>query len=328
MDDPMDIDSDFYGAKPPPTQPASDQTNILPGNEETITSLNARVSSFNPPKGPRAHGLPSHLIRPCTTPSTNPLHNPYADLSCAWQLSETVDSFLNRLPPSTTPVTASCPWIYIANPFIPPPAPSPAQSQPLPRACEPEAPMSSDSLDRFIEGGMARLHLLSDFITHARASGKPPTVIGREINRERAVAVQQILDLAHHLDVRAGKWMLFPEPGYVDDIWGVVARYTANNELGTAAKVAPKGEANAERTRLICVYTRDFRDEGDVARVLGRMKELGLVREKGRMIYYKCGECVLGFEVVVIGETANPQQMRSLTWASEMEILGGSRRLW
>jgi hypothetical protein len=169
---------------------------------------------------------------------------------------------------------------------------------------------------------MARLHLLSEFITHAQASGRPPTVIGREINRERALAVQQILDLAHHLVVRAGKWMLFPEPGYVDEVWAVVARYTANNELGMAAKVAPKDEAGAGRARLVCVYTQDFRDKGDVTRVLGRMKGLGLVREKGRMIYYKCGECAFGDEETVVGRLLTGNRCVHLPGHRKWKYLG------
>ncbi|RKU45631.1 hypothetical protein DL546_000731 [Coniochaeta pulveracea] len=253
MDDPMDIDSDFYG------------------DEETIASLNARVSSFNPPKGPRAHGLPTHLIRPSPTASADHLHNRYAGHAGAWQLSETVDAFLARLPPSTTPVTLDIDWIWITNPFIPP-----------------SPPLSFDPVALFEEGGMARLHLLTSFITQANASRKPATVIGREIGRERALAVQQILDLAQHLDIKEGKWMLFPEPCYVDEVWGVVARYTASGELGISAKVAPLEESGSEKERLICVYTRDFRDKEDIARVLRRLREVGLVKEKKGRIYYKC----------------------------------------
>jgi hypothetical protein len=86
--------------------------------------------------------------------------------------------------------------------------------------------------------------------------------------------------------------MFFPEPNYVDDVWGVVARATAANDLGVAAKVAPKDddEGRMGAARLICVYTRDFRDKDDVARVLTRLRELELVRTNGRPVYYKCGE--------------------------------------
>lgn len=68
-------------------------------------------------------------------------------------------------------------------------------------------------------------------------------------------------------------------------MWAKVARATANNELGIAAKISPREDP--DRHRLVCIYTRDFNDKDDVARVLKRLKELGLVRQ--RQICYKTG---------------------------------------
>jgi hypothetical protein len=70
--------------------------------------------------------------------------------------------------------------------------------------------------------------------------------------------------------------------------------------LGTVAKVETRVESG--KARLVCVYTRDFRDKEDVARVLGRMRELELVRPGGRQIYYKSGECWLGVRGWVGGD--------------------------
>ncbi len=86
--------------------------------------------------------------------------------------------------------------------------------------------------------------------------------------------------------------MLFPAPGDVNEVWAKVAHATAEGGLGISAKVETRVEA--DKARLVCVYTRDFRDKGDVARVLRRLGELELVRPSGpglggRQIYYKCG---------------------------------------
>lgn len=92
--------------------------------------------------------------------------------------------------------------------------------------------------------------------------------------------------------------MLFVPPSEVNAVWSVVAHATANNELGIAAKVAPRppqalgGDGGRDqRPRLICIYTADFRDKDDVGRVLRRLRELGLVKTSGggRQIYYKTG---------------------------------------
>jgi hypothetical protein len=84
--------------------------------------------------------------------------------------------------------------------------------------------------------------------------------------------------------------MLFSEVEDVNDVWAVVAKATANNELGIAAKVAPDDGQDARAARLICIYTKDFTDMEDVSRVLHKMKDLGLVDSRKRPIYYKCGE--------------------------------------
>jgi hypothetical protein len=84
-------------------------------------------------------------------------------------------------------------------------------------------------------------------------------------------------------------------PSTVDAVWAVVAKATAQGELGTAAKVAPD-EGDDRRPRVICIYTPDFTDLDDVTRVLRKMKDLGLVDTRGKPIYYKCG---MGFPVSV-----------------------------
>ncbi len=86
--------------------------------------------------------------------------------------------------------------------------------------------------------------------------------------------------------------MLFCDVLEVNEVWDIVAKATANNELGIAAKVAPRPEQNDSRKdRLICVYTKDFMDKIDVGRVVQRLKELRLADGKLRKIYYKPGKC-------------------------------------
>lgn len=85
--------------------------------------------------------------------------------------------------------------------------------------------------------------------------------------------------------------MLFCDPAEVNSVWGVIARATALNELGIAAKVAPReGEGDRRKLRLICVYTKDFADMEDVTRVARKMQNLGLINLKDSPIYYKCGK--------------------------------------
>ncbi len=81
--------------------------------------------------------------------------------------------------------------------------------------------------------------------------------------------------------------------------WGVVARATASNELGIAAKAAPFG-GNAREPHVICVYNRNFRDMLEIARILHKLKDLGIVERTGKVIYYKCGKCMVLLTILML----------------------------
>lgn len=133
------------------------------------------------------------------------LHNPYAGISYAWQLTETVDQFLSRLPPSTTNQTPEVPWIFICNPYIPRVHKLESQGQ-FSRGNEDEAPEEEGSKTALVaEGGLERLHLVSKFVDGIQRSGKSKAFVEKEIRKERRQAVDDILNLAHLAKVRTGK---------------------------------------------------------------------------------------------------------------------------
>lgn len=85
------------------------------------------------------------------------------------------------------------------------------------------------------------------------------------------------------------QWMLFCNVSEVNEVWDIVAKATANNELGIAAKVAPRhSNGDLRKERLICVYTKDFMDKIDIGRVAQRLRKLRLI-ESNKKIYYKPG---------------------------------------
>jgi hypothetical protein len=202
-----------------------------------------------------------------TDPTMNKLYNPWEGDEMAKQLSETLDTFLSRLPPSTTTV-ASGPWIWIANPFFS------------------QRPFRSDVAGFKTSGNellQEYMHRKANF--EAQNPGMPPGSITRMLNADREWLKRSIIDLAKSKGVTDGKWMLFLSTNMVDDVWRKVAKTTLDGTLGCAAKVAT--DDGSGRPRLICVYTADFTDEEDVRRVLNKMQELNLIkREQG--IYYKC----------------------------------------
>lgn len=117
--------------------------------------------------------------------------------------------------------------------------------------------------------------------------------------------------------------MIFCQPAEVNDVWEIVAKATAKNELGIAAKVAPKPvDEDPRKDRLICVYTTDFRDKSDVGRVLQKLRELRLVETRGRPIYYKPGKLA---QCNMLGWFTNLEEMHLRTLGYRMAILGASK---
>ncbi len=202
------------------------------------------------------------------------LYNPYDGSPAGRQLSETVASFLSRLPPFSTQINNHGPWIFIANPR--------SKSRPT---------------DEDLAGLMCKgQEILEDFSAtkagiEASMAGKAKSTIGKKLTPLRKQAEADLYATAKENGYTSGKWMLFPMADDVNRIWSLVATATAEGELGQAAKVATDdGSGNA--ARLICIYTEDFSDKEDVRRVLERLVRMGLVMKKGPMgedrgIYYK-----------------------------------------
>ncbi|KAJ3496032.1 hypothetical protein NLG97_g2961 [Lecanicillium saksenae] len=283
---------------------------VLPGDAATSEALGQRVKYFDPSDWIMQHQEHPGWAQPRIHPpeAGAELHNPYAGVPYAWQLTETVDDFLVRLPPATTNQTLEIPWIYVCNPYIPRVPKGESLNQKL-KGNEDEGPEQDGSrLDVVIQGGMERLELLGTFIRDVPKFGKPPSTTEKEKIHERSQASLDILHLAHVGKVRAGKvraqygvmlflltffyqWMLFCDVSEVNEVWDIVAKATANNELGIAAKVAPRPEMDDTRKdRLICIYTKDFMDKVDIGRVVQRLKELRLTDNNSKRIYYKPGE--------------------------------------
>jgi Domain of unknown function (DUF1917) len=78
---------------------------------------------------------------------------------------------------------------------------------------------------------------------------------------------------------RTGKWLVFVPARQIDRWWELIRPATEQGLLGISAKAAtarPNELAGSQRTKLICVYTRDWQDHGDVRRVLQELRNLGV----------------------------------------------------
>jgi hypothetical protein len=222
---------------------------------------------------PSSHLTPSSS----NTTSHGGLYNPYKGRLGARQLSESVSSFLSRLPPSKSSRDEWGPWIFIANPYT-------------------SHPLAREDWAGFKTAGV---ELLSSFSTkraeiEEQFASNPQNAISQKLTPERKALEESICAAAKERNCTTGKWMLFPTSDNVDDVWEKVAIGTAEGQLGITAKVSTADVEMAYGggvTWLVCVYTKDFIDKEDVKRVIVKLVELGLVSR--RPVSYKCGECIL-----------------------------------
>ena len=197
------------------------------------------------------------------------LCNPYEGDEMAKQLNEPLFGFLNRLKPSSTPIFSG-PWIWIANPHAK-------------RHGRSDVAGLKQEGHRMLESFTNQQRSLE-----ARYPEKNPASITGMMKAAKDLLEEDIVKLARAKNLMNGKWMLFPSPSDVDEVWTKVTKATHAGTLGIAAKVATAGgDDRSERSRLICVYTNDFSDKGDVKRVLRKLMDLKLV-EGGQGIFYKC----------------------------------------
>jgi hypothetical protein len=111
------------------------------------------------------------------------LYNPYEGLFSARQLGETVDDFLERLPPATTLVTETIHWIYIANPY----RRAPNRDDKDQKESDEAPPDEKSDWAQFVVLGE---NLLEELITirhkiEKEKAGKPKATITRAVNPEK-----------------------------------------------------------------------------------------------------------------------------------------------
>ncbi|KAF2134827.1 DUF1917-domain-containing protein [Dothidotthia symphoricarpi CBS 119687] len=197
--------------------------------------------------------------------------NPRQGCSDSWQLGEAVDDFVRRLPPLTTSIS-TCDWIWAANPHRDP-------------QDKPNYPRVADFKERGSSLLEQSLKVRRD--TQNNNAGTAKGAVTRRLNQESKTLQQNLTELAVETGVLSGKWMLFLKLEDITRVWKKIVDAVINNRLGPIVKIAPE-DGNPDE-RLVCIYTRDFRQEEDVLRVLRVLQELvamGLTGS-GKPLYYK-----------------------------------------
>ncbi|KAH6644411.1 hypothetical protein C7974DRAFT_20104 [Boeremia exigua] len=195
------------------------------------------------------------------------MFNPMEGQPFSWQLGESAEAFVKRVSPLTTSA-ATCEWIWVANPY----------RDPRDKSVAPRVAAFKDRGTKLLADSLQKR-------TEIEEKGRigPRSTVTRAWNQETKTLQQSLTKLAVETGVLSGKWMLFPKAEEVTRTWRSVVEAVIADRLGPMAKVAPE---DGKDERLICIYTKDFRDEEDVLRVLQELEDMDLLRH-GRSIYYK-----------------------------------------
>lgn len=215
-----------------------------------------------------------------------------------------IPDFLPPLPPSGASGDSIAPWIYAKNPH-----------------CR-EHDTETGDIASFVTEGTDLLHDYENKasnleVEHDRSGAKTKAALMRKLNPLRRELGKEIFALAREKDVVCGKWMLFPTPDRVDDFWARVAGATVAGELGIEAKVATGNNNDPGKARVLVVYTSDYEDTEDVKRVVKKLRDLGLVKDGLKPIYYKAE----AYSLLGIGSD-NPYGLKASLYSSK-DVLAG-----
>ncbi|TRX88598.1 hypothetical protein FHL15_010549 [Xylaria flabelliformis] len=255
------------------------------GDSDVVADMERRVEDFDVQEEWQDYDA---YVEPVPIPEPPPgVHRPcpFEGEEFARQRTENVDSFLVRLPPSTTWATPDCSYIWITNPFENFTSRKDAQNQHVPGA-EDEMPTGGD-IATLMEGGKERLNFVSSFIEDSQ---KPGAIYDRymfeqEASKAGADAAKDILELAQNVRVTFGKWLIPCTTWGADITWEIIAKATVRNELGIAAKVTARTTQDLRETIKICVYTCNFAWKEDVTRVAMKLKKLGVIKRNETLNY-------------------------------------------
>ena len=94
------------------------------------------------------------------------------------------------------------------------------------------------------------------------------------ISERRASSVEGAVDYT-------GKWLIFRSIDILDELWPKLKLAAQQQKLGHSMK-----SSTAKNSKLICIYTKDWRDVADIRRVLITLRQLGITER----LYYKADE--------------------------------------
>jgi hypothetical protein len=202
-------ESDFYGTHCLLRYLLKTTRLIKSGDEAVKQDLEQRALNFDPAeylkhKTPSLTEIANANMENAKAMKAVTLYNPYEGQLAGRQLTETVEEFLERLPPATTQVTDPVPWIYIANPY----RKAPKKEEHEQKGISGEAPPDEES--DWAQFVVLAGNLLEELTTmrhsiEKQKAGQAKATITKAVNIQKDKIVKKLLDTAVELHCTSGK---------------------------------------------------------------------------------------------------------------------------
>jgi hypothetical protein len=167
------------------------------------------------------------------------LFDPMKGQPFSWQLGETADAFIKRVPPRTTSADI-CEWIWAANPY----------RNPRIKSATPRVAAFKDRGAKLLSDSLQKRNEIQE-----KGRLDPRSTVTRAWNQETKMLQQSLTKLAVETGVLSGKvsqqtaqivmlsyhllqWMLFPKAEEVTQTWKTIVEAVITDRLGPVAKVA------------------------------------------------------------------------------------------
>lgn len=103
-------------------------------------------------------------------------------------------------------------------------------------------------------------------------------LIDRKTGRPLEMNESLIDEIAEKMDLLSGKWLIFIQTEYADELWDKIEKLTDENKIWSAKISTLVHPLASTGEHVVCIYTKNYFDKQDVMKVREILREIGVKR--------------------------------------------------
>lgn len=101
-------------------------------------------------------------------------------------------------------------------------------------------------------------------------------LVDRKTGKPLGMTETLIDEIAEKMGVLSGKWLVFIQREYADELWDKIERLASDGKIWSAKISTSIHPWSSRGKHVVCVYTKNYLDKQDVMRVRKILKEIGV----------------------------------------------------